>query len=123
MNGTHEISNSFFVRTGFSFFVQQLGLQFFVLVNASVHLHLQVLRLRSLNFEHFLEVEQLLLKRFDLLLLGLEASLHFLCSVGEYLLRFLKVLDFEFLTVQFRLFFLQILLNVLLHIFQHRNFI
>ncbi len=60
VNGTHEISNSFFVRTSFRFFVQQLGLQFFVLVHASVNLHLQVLRLRSLNFEHFLEVEQLL---------------------------------------------------------------
>lgn len=69
-------------------------------------LRLKVFSFHSLYLKDFFQVEQLLLQRFNLLLLRFKTSFHFLSAVHQHLFRFLQIFNFELLTVKLSFFFL-----------------
>ena len=85
-------------------------LELLLLVHILLHLQ-QTLRL---HIKKFLEIVQILLQAFNLLLFGLETGLHFECSMSQHLLSLLEVLDLKLLLEKFILFLFQVLSCILL---------
>jgi hypothetical protein len=77
----------------------------------------------QLFVENVFKVKQLLLKVFNLLFFWFQRGFHLLGSMGQNLLRFLQVLDLEFVSIEFSFLFLELFLDVLFLIFKLGNFL
>lgn len=99
LNCAYEITDGFLVCSCFRLLIQKFLLQLVMFFLTNFHLRLKVFSLHCLNLEHFFQIKQLLFQRFNLLLLRLETSFHFLSAVHQYLFCFLQIFNFELLAV------------------------
>jgi len=116
-----ELADGLLFLLSSAFLGPDLGLHLLYLVLPLFDIQVQIFLCLELLLEHLLQIKELLLQVFDLLLLGLKRGLHFLSSMGEYLLGFLQVFNLKLILVELSLLLLEFVLDFFLFHLQLLN--